>query len=212
MTETINLRVNPYYWGTKILDGNQYRFDLWWNIETSRWYASITGLNNTVSIKGIALVPGQELIGKYGYEDILGQLHVIDNQGANEDPNFDDIGSRWTLEYTPLPVRVEQTIYASEIVERLIYVNTSYSGSLSDNGALAAYFTANFVQGMDVSWQVLYALASNAGLGGSFYNQSSDWGISDTSAPTIGSNDPIVIAANELATFTEASVQLSGVG
>jgi hypothetical protein len=206
MTVLINIRPNPAYIASKILDGNAYRFRFWWNIQTSKWYMSITGLNNTVSIKSVALVPGHELIGKYGYSDILGQLHVIDNQGANEDPNFDDIGSRWTLEYTPLPVRAERTIIASQIMEVPIYIQILGEGNATD---FANAFSAGFVQGQDVTWQVLYALGNSIG---NVSNNSNSWGISRISINDAISSDPIVIAANEIATFNENNINVIGQG
>ena len=100
MTVIIDVRANPYYKGTKSLDGNQYSLIFNWNTYTEKWYMQIKGLNNDVDVKGIAMLTGKDLLFPYGeYE--LGTLFVIDNQGANEDPNFDDMGSRWTVEYTP---------------------------------------------------------------------------------------------------------------
>ena len=89
----------PYYRGTKVLDGNTYEMLIKWNTFTEVWYMNIKGKNNTVDIKGIALLPGKDLFERYG-EYQLGNLWVIDNSGKNEDPTFDEFGSRWTLEYT----------------------------------------------------------------------------------------------------------------
>ena len=101
MTVPINVKNKPYYFGTKSLDGNQYKLSFHWNLNTSNWYMDIEGLNNTVDIKGIALLCGKNLFAQIG-EYQLGELWVIDNSGANEDPDYDDFGSRWTLEYTPV--------------------------------------------------------------------------------------------------------------
>ncbi|MCP4712578.1 MAG: hypothetical protein GY869_28470 [Planctomycetes bacterium] len=98
----INLKVNPYYRATKTLDGNAYALRVHWNTYTEKWYMSIEGLNNDVDIKGIALMAGKDLLAPYGYSDELGELWIIDNQEGNADPNYDDIGARFTLEYTPL--------------------------------------------------------------------------------------------------------------
>ena len=97
----INVRQNSYYEGVKSMDGNTYRLTFHWNTETEAWYMSIKGLNNTVEVNGIALRCGKDLFAKHGYVE-LGQLWVVDNLGSNEDPNYDDFGSRWTLEYTPV--------------------------------------------------------------------------------------------------------------
>lgn len=97
----INVRQKPWYEGPKALDGNTYRFTISWNLETEKWYMDLKGLNNTVEVNGIALLPGKNLLAPYGFYQ-LGELWVIDNSGANEDPDYDQFGSRWTLEYTPL--------------------------------------------------------------------------------------------------------------
>lgn len=98
---TIKVQKNPYYQGTVVLDGQNYTITLRWNTYTSRWYMDLTGLNNSVDIRGVALVCGKDLLDKHGYIE-LGQLWVVDNSGANEDPDYDNFGGRWTLEYTPL--------------------------------------------------------------------------------------------------------------
>lgn len=98
-TTTIKVAQLPYYTGRVTLDANDYKLQFSWNLETEKWYLNIEGLNNDVDIKGIALLTGKNLLASYG-ELELGELWVIDNQGGNEDPNYDDFGSRWTLEYT----------------------------------------------------------------------------------------------------------------
>lgn len=101
MTVRINVRAKPYYNGTKVLDGNKYKMTFRWNTRTEKWYMDLKGLNNTVEINGIALICGKELVGRFGYYE-LGELWVIDNSGAGEDPNYADMGGRFTVEYTPL--------------------------------------------------------------------------------------------------------------
>ena len=101
-TVTIGLHAKPYYEGTKVLDGNTYKLRFWWNTTQEGWYMSLTGLNNTITILGIALLPGKDLLEPYGYGLTLGQLWLVDNQGKNENPDFYGIGGRWTLEYTPV--------------------------------------------------------------------------------------------------------------
>lgn len=100
-TIQINVRANPYYRGTKALDGNTYVLSLRWAAHTSKWYLDLVGTTNDVDIKGIALMGGKNLLARFGYAE-LGELWVIDNSGADEDPNFADMGGRFTLEYTTL--------------------------------------------------------------------------------------------------------------
>ncbi len=101
MTIKINVRQNAYYDGTKSLDGNAYLLGFHWNLTTEKWYLNIKGQSNDVEINGLALVTGKDLLSSHGYSE-LGQLWVIDNSGSGEDPNFEEFGSRWTLEYTEI--------------------------------------------------------------------------------------------------------------
>ena len=102
MTQKINIEPTPYYTGVKSLDNNNYRLTVRWNIYMQQWYLDIDGISDrSVKMHGIALLPGSELIGKFGYSQ-LGELYVYDNSDANENPNFDEVGSRFTLEYLPL--------------------------------------------------------------------------------------------------------------
>lgn len=100
-TVAINVRSNPYYRGSKALDGNTYTLTVRWNTYTEQWYMDLEGATNDVAIKGVALVGGKDLLASFGYRE-LGALWVIDNSGANENPNFADMGGRFTLEYTPV--------------------------------------------------------------------------------------------------------------
>jgi len=98
----IELHAKPYYEGTKTLDGNTYKLRIHWNTKTEIRYMSLTGLNNSVTIRGIPLLPGMDLFSPHGYADILGELWVVDGQGLNENPDYYGMGSRWKLEYTPV--------------------------------------------------------------------------------------------------------------
>ena len=100
-TIKIDVRANPYYRGSKALDGNTYTLTVRWNTYTAQWYADLKGATNDVDIKGMALVGGKDLLAPFGHAD-LGALWIIDNSGAGEDPNFADMGGRFTLEYTPV--------------------------------------------------------------------------------------------------------------
>ena len=101
MTTPINLRVSPYYKGTKVLDGNAYLLSVHWNVNTEKWYLDIEGVTNNIRVKGIVLLAGKNLLQPHGKYQ-LGELWIVDNSGANQDPTYDGIGVRWTLEYTPV--------------------------------------------------------------------------------------------------------------
>lgn len=98
----IRVRPVPCYEGTKTLDGQIYKLKIWWSPLESLWIMDLYGVTNSVRILGAALLPGKDILGIYGYSDILGELWVVDTSGADEDPNFEDMGTRWELQYTPI--------------------------------------------------------------------------------------------------------------
>ena len=93
----------PYYEGHKILDGLQYKIAVRWNSTSEKWYMDLTQVaDSTISIKGIALLPGRDLIGAHGYGNILGELWVEDTAGTTDNPTYDGMGDRWRLRYYPI--------------------------------------------------------------------------------------------------------------
>jgi len=92
----------PSFTGEKTLDGRKYRIWIRWNTITEVWYMDITLMSDpTVSIKGIALLPGKDLFRSHGYGNLLGALWVEDTTGADEDPTFSGMGDRWRIRYYP---------------------------------------------------------------------------------------------------------------
>ena len=100
----IKIKELPYYNGTVSLEGSTYRITIRWNGETSKWYMDFVGITEDIAIKGIALVVGKDLLEPYGYGITFGRLEVIDNSEASEDPVYEGMGDRWTLEYSELVV------------------------------------------------------------------------------------------------------------
>lgn len=91
-----------YYEGAKTLDGNPYRLKIRWSTAYSKWYLAITSLADAeVTVRGIALLCGRDLLAPFGYSHLLGELRLIDTSNANEDPDFYGMGDRWKLYYTP---------------------------------------------------------------------------------------------------------------
>ena len=91
----------PYFSGTKVLDGNTYRFTFRWAESNGKWYMDLVGISNDISIHGMAMLCGFDLLRIHGYSE-LGRLYVIDNLGEDEDPDFDSLGNRHIVEYFPL--------------------------------------------------------------------------------------------------------------
>jgi hypothetical protein len=97
----IKLFSRPVYTGSKVLDGDPYILRIKWNTYSEKWHLHLKGVSNGVEIYGIALLCGKDLLAPYGYRHLLGELWLIDNSGRDEDPGFYEMGTRWTLEYTP---------------------------------------------------------------------------------------------------------------
>lgn len=98
----IKLREIAYYEGTKSLDGIPFKFRVYWNTYTENWYLSMTSLlDATMTIRGIALLPGKDLLSSHGYGSKLGELWLEDTSGAGENPTFVGMGDRWKLRYYP---------------------------------------------------------------------------------------------------------------
>ena len=93
----------PSQRGYKVLDGRKY--DAWvrWNGTTEKWYLDLTSVSDSsVSIKGMALLMGRNILRPHGYGNILGELWVEDTAGTYNDPTYEGMGDRWRLRYYPL--------------------------------------------------------------------------------------------------------------
>lgn len=103
----IKIKELPYYEGTVSLEGSTYRIIVKWmgseyRTSEGKWYLDLIGIVNDIEIRGIALLVGIDLLEPYGYGITFGRLEMVDNSGANEDPEYVGMGDRWTLEYTEL--------------------------------------------------------------------------------------------------------------
>ncbi len=65
-----------------------------------KWYLDLLSSNGEISILGIALVSGCDLLEPYGVAQI-GSMMVFDLEGV-EDPTYSDWGSRFELRYIPI--------------------------------------------------------------------------------------------------------------
>jgi hypothetical protein len=194
----INLRPKPYYRGVKSLDGNTYRFTFWWNIYSSKWMMSIDGINNTVSIRGIALLCGKDLLKAHGYSD-LGELWVIDNGGTNEDPNYDEIGSRWTLEYVPKPVVTPAAAVVTSTTDLEIWVEvTDYNGTTIQ---AVLDWGDTLIAGEDVDWSAMDAYIETV------YGQAVTSNVGTTDAWGAQSTSDITVSATQIAVFASARIR-----
>ena len=90
----------PDYEGPKSLDGRRYRAHIRYIGDT--WYLDLASSTGLLAVRGVALLPGKELLGSYGYSNVLGELWLVDTTGAGENPNYEEMGSRWELRYYPI--------------------------------------------------------------------------------------------------------------
>ena len=73
------------------LDGNTYEMDIHWNVADNAWYMHLTGITNTVTINGVKLATGQNLLKPYSELD-LGAIYMVDETELERDADFDTIG------------------------------------------------------------------------------------------------------------------------
>ncbi len=97
---TIQLFVDPRYSFKIDLESDSYEFHIHWNVAAAAWYLDIEGISNTVDYKGIRLSTGVNLLKPYAIRE-MGALYIVDGEGENSDPDYDNIGSRWFMYYVP---------------------------------------------------------------------------------------------------------------
>lgn len=82
------------------LDGLIYKMNKQWFEIANSWTLDILGTVNNVKIKTLALTTNVDLLVPHAILE-LGKLILIDLEGQNIDPNYDDFGKRWQLFYIP---------------------------------------------------------------------------------------------------------------
>lgn len=73
-------------------------FRIRWNSLEEAWYTDITGVTFTLSLLGLKLVGGVNLIKPHAVIE-LGGLFLIDSEEKAEDPDYDLLGDRYRLIY-----------------------------------------------------------------------------------------------------------------
>jgi hypothetical protein len=81
-----------------ILDNQKVEFVFRWNLTGQYWTFELTGQTLTDEVHGAAVVSGADLLGPYAIRE-LGQLYCLDTKDLNEDPDFDNFGTRWVMVY-----------------------------------------------------------------------------------------------------------------
>jgi hypothetical protein len=98
---TIKLFATPYYRKRETLDGNDYWLTVKWVPMAQAWYLDLDSVSEEVGvyIHGIKLICGKDFLSHRGIQ-VLGGLRMVDNTGEDQDPDFANMGDRYTLEYT----------------------------------------------------------------------------------------------------------------
>lgn len=94
------------------LEGVTLSMRVWWSAFDSiaaelvgdgiqgQWYMDMANTDGTISINGMALVTGCDMLEPYAF-DGLGGLWLVDDEGKGRDPGLDDLGVIHTLYYVP---------------------------------------------------------------------------------------------------------------
>jgi len=80
------------------LDGHTVEITLRWNLTGRYWTFNLTGQTLTDEVKGAAITNGVDLLQPYAIRE-LGQLYCVDGKDLGEDPDFENLGARWSLIY-----------------------------------------------------------------------------------------------------------------
>lgn len=82
-----------------ILEGLNVQFqNVRWNFTDNAWYTNLIIFEADITINGIKLVGGDDLLRQYAITE-LGKLFMVDVENKFEDPNFEQIGDRFKLLY-----------------------------------------------------------------------------------------------------------------
>lgn len=82
------------------LSGVAYQLSIAWNAPSQTWMLDIADITGNPIVRGIALVPGCDLLGQYDYLGFVGGLVVFTDDGTL--PTFDNLGSNAALYYVTL--------------------------------------------------------------------------------------------------------------
>ena len=80
------------------LDDDSVRLRFFWSLTGEVWYMDMENLTTGDVVNGIRVVGGVDLFEPYAFHT-LGRLFLIDNEGENLDPDFDNFGDRYQLLY-----------------------------------------------------------------------------------------------------------------
>lgn len=109
--QTIELEPLPEQTFRIVLDQVPYSCRVYWNFfdptikemvgdgKEGQWHMDMEG--GSISIKGMALVTGCDMLGAFAW-DTIGQLWLVDTESKLSDPTYESLGTNHKLVYVPI--------------------------------------------------------------------------------------------------------------
>ena len=90
----------PHYNQFTTLDGTTYELVFFWNTRDEHWYMDINDIDGNIILPSSKLVCNYPLLRRAKNPDSPpGQILAMDTSGLDEDPAFNDLGTRVELLY-----------------------------------------------------------------------------------------------------------------
>jgi hypothetical protein len=71
-----------------------------WNTADKAWYMDLSSVETGTVLKGLKLVGGSNILRPHAVAE-LGKIFVVDTEGKQENPNYEDFGDRFKVLYVP---------------------------------------------------------------------------------------------------------------
>ena len=95
----------PAYQFSIDLESVNYNFNFRYNTRLNRWFMNILDTEENVLLSGVKVLINFDLTYKYRYKDIPpGSFFCIDETGANQNPEREDLGNTHKLLYVEAEV------------------------------------------------------------------------------------------------------------
>jgi hypothetical protein len=83
-----------------VLDDREFRISFEWSEREEKWYLSIADQDGDILAAGLPLVEAVDILRRETDPRLpQGVLSLIDNTGAREEADRDQLGTRWVLTY-----------------------------------------------------------------------------------------------------------------
>jgi hypothetical protein len=99
--QIIPLKAEPVWEFTYVLEGLVWQFCQQWSYSAQAWRLDMSSIETGTTLKRLTLAPGVNLLKPLAVSE-LGKLYMVDVEGKLTNPDFDNVGDRYKLEYVPL--------------------------------------------------------------------------------------------------------------